>query len=57
MTSTDHLVKPLFHVTKHPKTGSIDFLTARNDSIVNPLMDHENDYQIPLNLISDPSIS
>ncbi len=44
MTSTDHLVKPLFHVTKHPKTGSIDFLTARNDSLVNPLMNHENDY-------------
>jgi hypothetical protein len=57
MTSTDLIDKPLFHISKHTKTGSIDFLSARNDSLINPLMNHENDYQIPLNLISDPSIS
>ena len=57
MNSTDHIVKPLFQVTKHPKAGSIDFLSARNDSLTNPLMNHENDYQIPLNIIWDPQTS
>ena len=56
MTSTDLIDKPLFELSKHTKTGSIDFLSARNDSLINPLMNHENDYQIPLNLISDPSL-
>ena len=51
MNSTDHIVKPLFQVAKHPKAGSIDFLSARNDYLTNPLMNHENDCQIPLNII------
>jgi hypothetical protein len=57
MTSTDLIDKGVLGFWGHTKTGSIDFLSARNDSLINPLMNHENDYQIPLNLISDPSIS
>lgn len=57
MNSTHLGEQPLFKLTKHSKTGSIDFLSARNECLTNPLMNNENDYQLPLNMISDTSIS